>query len=201
MKHLAAACLMCLTPHGATDSSRPRTVTAVIMPQCPVSGRYDAMILKHAQKHHLNPRLVKSIVAEESGFYFGALSPTGARGLMQLMPMTAEEMGVPRSRLRDPESNLRAGTSYLAVLCGRARIIYGLKKPGCRDAPLWVQERVVAAYHSGPRMLHHAPGQWTPVTRLYVREVFAHYRSPMTALARPPIKVSPKRMQVLLAKL
>lgn len=170
------------------------------MPQSERFVRYDALILKHAQKHRLNPRLVKSIIAAESRFHYNAVSPVGARGLMQLMPVTAEELGVPRSRLHDPDSNLHAGVSYLEVLCGRARIIYALKGAGCRNAPLWVQERIVAAYHGGPRMFHRDPARWPPTTRHYVREVFRYYGSPETALARPSIRTAPKPERYLLAK-
>jgi soluble lytic murein transglycosylase-like protein len=165
------------------------------------SYRYDALILKHAQAHHLDPRMVKSIISAESRFYDGAVSPKGARGLMQVMPMTAEELGVPRSRLHDPDSNLRAGTAYLELLCGRARIVYALKGAGCRDAPPWVQERIVAAYHAGPRMLHRDPDRWPLKTRLYVQDVFLRYRTPATALTRPALQSAPKPAPRLLAKL
>jgi soluble lytic murein transglycosylase-like protein len=210
MKRIAAVCLLFLAPLGSAtekDFQGPpvaahRRPFKALMSRPQTFGRYDALILKHAQDHHLNPRMVKSMIAAESEFYDGAVSPKGARGLMQIMPITAEEMGVPRSRLRDPDSNLRAGTAYLEVLCGRARIIYKLKGAGCLDAPLWVQERVVAAYHAGPRMLHHDSEGWPPATRLYVQNVFLYYHSPATALARPhPIHTAPKRMQRLLAKL
>lgn len=207
MKRIAVVFLLCLTRagsatekgfDGAPDAAHRRAFQ-VLMSQAEVFGRYDALILKHAQDHRLNPRLVKSIIAAESRFNHRAVSPKGARGLMQVMPMTAEEMGVPRSQLHDPDSNLRAGTAYLDLLCGRARIIYVLKSEGCRNAPLWVQERIVAAYHAGPRMFHHHPDSWQPKTRLYVREVFLYYRSPVTVLTRPPIRTSPKTARYLLA--
>jgi hypothetical protein len=208
MKRITAVCLLFLTPLGsATEKSlhmapdaAHRGAVKMLMSEPENSYRYDALILKHAQAHHLDPRMVKSIISAESRFYDGAVSPKGARGLMQVMPMTAEELGVPRSRLHDPDSNLRAGTAYLDLLCRRARIIYALDDVGCRDAPLWVQERVVAAYHAGPRMLHHDPDRWPPMTRLYVREVFLDYRSPATALTRPLIRTAPKPLRDLLAR-
>ena len=208
MKLIFVVSLLCLAPAGsATEKSfngafdaAHRHAFKALDSQAAAFGRYDPLILKHAQDHHLNPRLVKSIIAAESRFYYGAVSPLGARGLMQVMPMTAEELGVPRSQLKDPDSNLRAGTAYLAVLCGRARVIYALKGAGCRDAPLWVQERVVAAYHAGPRMFHRAPQDWPVPTQLYVREVFIYYNSSATALTRPRVKVKPRRSQYLMAK-
>jgi len=147
--------------------------------------RYDALILKNAQSRRLNPRLVKSIIAAESGFYQGALSPKGARGLMQLLPQTAEEMGVDRGQLGDPESNLRAGTAYLNWLYRTAWRTYGFEG-SYRDGPAWAQRQVIAAYHGGPRQLFRK--NWPPRTRLYVRDVMRYYNSPVTALRSRPLE-------------
>jgi soluble lytic murein transglycosylase-like protein len=201
MKLIAAVCLLSLAQTGTATDKCPdaahRRAFKAIMSQSQRFGRYDGLILEHAQKHHLNPRLVKSIIAAESRFYDGAVSPTGARGLMQVMPATAEELGVPGSRLQEPAANLRAGTAYLDVLCGRARAIYALKSAGCGGAPLWIQERIVAAYHAGPRMFHREPARWPLQTRLYVKEVFLYYRSPATNLVRPPRRISPPAQRLV----
>lgn len=204
MKLFTMVCLLCLAHPGSAAEKNFEAGRAARTPmsQAEKAGRYDALILKHAQGHRLNPRLVKSIIAAESGFYDGAVSPKGARGLMQVMPITAEELGVPRSQLHDPDSNLRAGTAYLDLLCSRARAIYALKGADCRDAPLWVQESIVAAYHAGPRQFHHDPDRWPLKTRLYVRQVFLYYRSPATMLRTRPIIWTPAEpAQSILAKL
>ncbi len=205
MKIIATVCLVCLIHAGsaAEGSVGPKPGGArrrAPMSQAEKAARYDGLILKNAQDHRLNPRLVKSIIAAESGFYYGAVSPKGARGLMQVMPSTAEGLGVPRAKLHDPDSNLRAGTAYLDVLCGRARIIYALKAKGCSDAPLWVQQRIVAAYNAGPRMFHRRPRRWPLATRHYVRDVFAYYRSPATMLRAPVMRTNPESEPYLLAK-
>ncbi|HEX4047375.1 MAG TPA: transglycosylase SLT domain-containing protein, partial [Elusimicrobiota bacterium] len=126
--------------------------------------RYDSVILRHARRCGVNPRLVKAIIAAESQFRPSAVSPCGARGLMQVMPATAEELGVRACDLSDPETNISAGTEYLARLFRAAR--RGRRQAGSRSR---VVRRVIAAYHSGPRELE--TGAWSPATRLYVRKV------------------------------
>lgn len=78
------------------------------------SGNYDAIIEKYAGDFRLNPDLIRSIIATESGFNPQAVSPKGARGLMQLMPATAERLGVSNSF--DPEENIRGGVKHFRSL-------------------------------------------------------------------------------------
>lgn len=151
----------------------------VVLPRAP-SDRYDDLILTYSQRRGLNPRLVKAIIATESQFYPRAVSPAGARGLMQLMPATALEMGVAPARLHDPERNIDAGTAYLRTLTGAARARYGVALGAAM--PPWLQRRVVAAYHGGPRNL--ARPQWASSTQDYVRDVFKLARS-RTSRLRP----------------
>lgn len=133
--------------------------------------RFDALILEHSQRARLNPRFVKSIIAVESEFSPRAVSPRGARGLMQVMPATAEEMGVRAADLGEAGANLRAGTAYLDRLFQAARAAHSLPAARLHDSPAWVQRRVLAAYHAGPRMLWRPPERWPSQTRAYVRKV------------------------------
>jgi soluble lytic murein transglycosylase-like protein len=72
-------------------------------------------ILKDAgAKHGVDPDFIASVVHAESGYNAHAVSPKGARGLMQLMPKTAEQLGVKDSF--DPEANVDGGTQYLRAL-------------------------------------------------------------------------------------
>ena len=76
--------------------------------------RYDPIIEKYAQQYQLDPSLVRSIIATESGFNPRAVSRKGARGLMQLMPDTAARLGV--RNLHDADENIKGGTKYLRNL-------------------------------------------------------------------------------------
>lgn len=148
------------------------------------TDRYDEIILRHSQRFGLNPRFVKAIIAAESEFFIGAVSPKGARGLMQVMPATAGEVGVSAAQLHDPEGNILAGTAYLSVLFKAAWKKYKLKGLRFHDAPVWVLQRIIAAYNAGPRFLTRMP--LMRETRHYVRKVMLFYNSRVTDLRRPP---------------
>lgn len=97
------------TPHeglGALDVALPRVA------QKP--SRYDDIIRGAAERHDVPFALVKAVVAAESGFNPRAVSRAGARGLMQLMPATARDLGVEDSF--DAHKNVEGGTRYLAAL-------------------------------------------------------------------------------------
>ena len=74
---------------------------------------YDDLIRKYARKYGLDWRMVAAQMYQESGFDPKAKSWAGARGLMQIMPRTARELGVDPKDLYDPETNIAAGTLYM----------------------------------------------------------------------------------------
>ena len=80
------------------------------------STAFGDLILAAARKHKVNPALVAAVIRAESAFQPRALSPKGARGLMQLMPATAKRYGVRTSELFQPARNIEAGVRYLAFL-------------------------------------------------------------------------------------
>jgi soluble lytic murein transglycosylase len=121
---------------------------------------YDGLIGLTAREHQLQPALVKAVIAAESGFDPAAVSRKGARGLMQLMPATAEQLGVD-----DPlqaSDNVRGGTLYLRKMLDR----YG-------DL-----SRALAAYNAGPSAVDRYGGVPPfPETQDYVNRVLAYYRA------------------------
>ena len=85
-----------------------------------------------ADKYGLPRALVRSVMSAESGLQANALSSKGAIGLMQLMPGTAQDLGVDPW---DPAQNVDAGTRYLRELLAKY------------DGGLW---HALAAYNAGP---------------------------------------------------
>lgn len=94
--------------------------------------RYRSLIEHHSRLNHVDAALVEAIVYTESGGDALAVSPAGARGLMQLMPDTARELGV--ADPLNPEQSIAAGIRYLRNL---------LDQYGSTELALW-------AYNAGP---------------------------------------------------
>jgi hypothetical protein len=74
----------------------------------------DEVVRAACARNNVDPDLVNSLIAAESGFNPNAVSRKGAQGLMQLMPRTAAWLGVPNAL--DPASNVEGGTRYLREL-------------------------------------------------------------------------------------
>jgi hypothetical protein len=81
------------------------------------SGTIETSITKAASKYGIPPGLIKAVIRAESNFDSKAVSSAGAQGLMQLMPATAEELGV-----QDPfdiDQNIDGGSRYLKEMLDR----------------------------------------------------------------------------------
>jgi hypothetical protein len=76
------------------------------------SNKYDNIINDMSKKYGVPARLIKAVIQQESAFNPNATSGVGAKGLMQLMPATARELGV-KDRT-DPRQSIEGGTKYLA---------------------------------------------------------------------------------------
>jgi hypothetical protein len=123
-------------------------------------NRYDPIIEKAAKYYTLPFALVKAVIAAESGFQPQAISPVGAQGLMQLMPGTAQDMGVGNSF--DPEQNILGGARYLRILANR---FSGNLR------------HILAGYNAGPEAVERNSGI-PPYfeTQMYVKRVLELYR-------------------------
>ncbi|MBI2069895.1 MAG: lytic transglycosylase domain-containing protein [Elusimicrobia bacterium] len=97
--------------------------------------KHDSLIWDSAIKHELDPNLWKAVVMVESAGKENSRSRVGAVGLSQLMPRTAEAMGIHKDDHYNPAANLRAGAGYLSLLLKRYN--------GRTDLAL-------AAYNAGP---------------------------------------------------
>src|SRR5258708_1745860 len=106
----------------AADAFR-NSATFIRTSSQPNVKRFEPIIEKAAKVHKIDPALVKAVVAVESSFQPDAISPKGARGLMQVIPDTGERYGVVGDRkhsteqkLLDPATNIRVGIQHLANL-------------------------------------------------------------------------------------
>lgn len=97
------------------------------------SLKFDQFIAAACQRYGVEFALVKAVIKAESAFDPSALSPAGARGLMQLMPATAAQHGV--DDVHDPQANIEGGVRHLRLLLNRFR----------GDLAL-----ALAAYNAGP---------------------------------------------------
>ena len=129
--------------------------------------------------YHLDPDLVNSVIHAESGFNPRAVSPKGARGLMQLMPSTASQLGV--NNVFDPQANVTGGSRYLRELLERYN--FDLVK-------------ALAAYNAGPERVEQYRGV-PPFreTRAYVARIVHEYNTKKTAQEKEA-----KQKQVVLRK-
>lgn len=127
-------------------------------------AKYPALELKitqAAQKFKLDPFLVQSVVAVESGFRHDVTSAKGAVGLMQIKPDTASRYG--RYTLTDPVDNLEAGSAYLSELLQLFNGRIDLALAGYN-----------AGEHAVIRYGMNIPPY--PETRNYVRNVLSYYQ-------------------------
>ncbi len=95
--------------------------------------KYDHIIQFNAEKFGIDSALVKAVIKNESNGDYKAESKKGAKGLMQLMDSTAEELGVTNSF--DPYQNIKGGVSYLKKMMDMFDNDF---------------EKAVAAYNAGP---------------------------------------------------
>jgi hypothetical protein len=122
-------------------------------------GPYGTMIYAAAKKHQVNPQVVAALIRAESAGNPRARSHKGARGLMQLMPATAERFGIGRERLYEPAQNLEAGVHYLSWLLDQFP----------NDLA-----KVLAAYNAGEQTVVRYQGiPPYKETRNYVRRIFS----------------------------
>ena len=124
------------------------------------ASRYNEQIVTAAKEFNVDPALVRAVIHAESAFNPRALSPKGAQGLMQLMPATANDLGVVNAMIA--EDNIRGGAHYLAQMLARFQ----------GDITL-----ATAAYNAGPGAVsrHNGIPPYAE-TRAYVKRVGILYR-------------------------
>ena len=117
------------------------------------------IVIQTASRHHVDPALVKAIIMAESGYNARAISKKGAKGLMQLMPATAQALGV--EDIFNPKQNISGGVRYFKKLVTQF------------DGDV---ELALAAYNAGSRNVRHFQGiPPFKATQSYIKKVFKYY--------------------------
>ena len=130
----------------------------------------DRLIRVNGSKHNVDPYLIFLVMEQESHFNAGAVSPKGARGLMQLMPGTAARFGVRRPH--DPAQNISGGTRYLRELLNRFNNRVDL---------------VLASYNAGEGAVAKFGNRVPPYreTRNYVKKISYRYKRKTVRTRKP----------------
>jgi soluble lytic murein transglycosylase-like protein len=145
--------LACKKPDGFSlkKSRRPQNL---IRPK----NEIDQLVMEAANKYQLSPSLLKAIIKVESNFNPKAVSPKGARGLMQIMPYNFSSLNI-RDPF-DPRQNIMGGAKYL-------RQMFDYFESDLVKA--------IAAYNAGPGNVEKANGiPNIRETRLYVEKVIRY---------------------------
>lgn len=132
--------------------------------------RLDALIRQNGTRYGVDPLLIFLVMEQESHFNSHAVSPKGARGLMQLMPGTAARFGVRRPH--DPAQNISGGTRYLKQLLDRFSNRVDL---------------VLASYNAGEGAVARYGNRVPPYreTRNYVKRISFRYKSKKAPAKKP----------------
>lgn len=120
---------------------------------------YNDIIEEHAETYQIPVALIHAVIMVESGYQANAVSPKGAQGLMQLMPQTADRMGVKDPF--DPYENIMGGVKYLRFLANK----FGGD-----------MVKTLSGYHAGENAVEKAGGIPYIATRDYVVLVLRHYK-------------------------
>jgi LysM repeat protein len=134
----------------------------------------DGLIRTNGEQHGLDPYLIFLVIEQESHFRQRAVSPKGARGLMQLMPGTARRLGVRDSF--DPAQNIMGGSRYLKELMtmfgGRVDLVLASYNAG--EGAVMKYGRAVPPYRETRDYVRR-------ITRRYGQQENSHEKS-----SRPP---------------
>jgi len=133
---------------------------AVISGNNPGRVELEKLAESYARKYDISPSLVKAVIDVESGYNTRAVSPKGARGLMQIMPSVLNELGV--NDPFNPDENIRAGVELLREHLENYN---------------WDYRRALAAYNAGAAAVDRAGGEVPdyPETQNYVKKVIQAY--------------------------
>ena len=150
----------------------------IIYPQ-----KYENFVKVYAEKYQVNENLIFAIIKAESNFNVNAESSKGAKGLMQLMEETANDVAIklepPRKyenigeELLKPEVNIELGTKYISILLEKYKIIevaLAAHNAGTGIVDSWIERKVIKADGTD---IENVPCR---ETNQYIRKILRDYK-------------------------
>jgi soluble lytic murein transglycosylase-like protein len=124
--------------------------------RCPIPAEFRPAFECAARQTGVAISFLTAVAEVESGFRPDAVSPSGARGLLQVLPSTARDLGI---ELGEPSADVLAGAEYLHEMLARFSTV----------------EEALAAYNAGPAAVSAAGGIPSSETRAYVNDVLRRW--------------------------
>ena len=144
---------------ASATAAKPVETASATSTRSTTPQEIDHIVQTTAEKHRVDPRLVRAVIATESNWNATAVSRKGAQGLMQLNPDTAQQLGV--ADAFDPAQNVDGGVRYLGMMLDRYN----------GDV-----HKALAAYNAGPGAVDRSGGiPRIAETRNYVQKVTSAY--------------------------
>lgn len=165
----------------STGGVHRRTYAPMLHADRGIISSYDHLFMRYAPLARYDWRLMAAQCYQESTFDPQAYSWAGAKGLMQIMPSTAAELGLAQADIYEPEPNIHAAARYIAKLNG---LFQDIRNPQQR------QLFVLASYNGGHFHIRDAmalakkngrnPHQWNDVAEYVLKlETPQFYRDPI----------------------
>lgn len=146
---------------GTFKNWKEKSYTNITIPNNKtLQHKYHQLIVQAASRYQLEPEFIHAVITAESSYQRTAVSSAGAKGLMQLMPVTAKRFAV--SDPFDPEQSIDAGTEYLYKLLKEFK----------------TKKLALAAYNAGEGAVRRYNKQIPPYpeTQAYVLKVMGFYQ-------------------------
>jgi len=145
---------------GTFKNWKEKSYTNISIPNNKVlQKKYHPLVVRAANRYQLEPAFIHAVITAESSYRHTAVSSAGAKGLMQLMPVTAKRFAV--SDPFDPQQSIDAGTEYLHKLLTEFK----------------TKKLALAAYNAGEGAVRRHNRQIPPYpeTQNYVAKVMGFY--------------------------
>lgn len=137
---------------------------------------YSEYVKKYSEMYNVDENLIYAIIKNESNFNSEAISKVGAKGLMQIMDTTAEDvskmLGIEEYNLFSPEDNIKIGTKYFSYLMekyGEESLALAAYNAGFGTVDTWISDGVISSDGTDYENIPYKE------TNMYVRKILRDY--------------------------